>query len=296
MTNLVAVSFNDDASGSLSWSRLTFTAQSGRTYQIAVDGYSANEGGAIVLHMSSTNPNPRIVTHPQSQIVDQGATVTFTGLAAGPQPLFYQWRSNGVALAGRITPSLVLSNVGPSHQALYSLYVRNNSGAVTSAPASLIVRSSPTITNQPQSVVVNTGENATFSATATGTPTLAYQWRFNGSPITGATNSSYTRNNVQFTHAGSYSVSVINLVGSAASSPAELMVRPRILSMQLGTNGTFQMNFAGVPNQSYAVERAVNATNWSVAATMSSVSGLNQFNEAGAITNVSRLYRLRQTP
>ena len=296
VTNLVAVSFNDDASGAVTWSRLTFTAQSGRTYQIAVDGYAANEGGSIILHMSSTNPNPRIVTHPQSQIVDQGATVTFTGLAAGPQPLFYQWRSNGVALAGKITPSLVLSNVGPSHQALYSLYVFNNSGAVTSAPASLTVRSSPAIMSQPQSVVVNTGEDATFSAAATGTPTLAYQWRFNGSPIAGATNSSYTRSNVQFTNAGSYSVSVINLVGTAASSPAELMVRPRILSMQLGTNGTFQMNFAGVPNQSYAVERAVNATNWSVAATMSSVSGLNQFNEAGAITNVSRLYRLRQTP
>ena len=296
VTNLVAVSFNDDASGAVTWSRLTFTAQSGRTYHIAVDGYAANEGGTIVLHVSSTNPNPRIVTHPQSQIVDQGATVTFTGLAAGPQPLFYQWRSNGVDLAGKITPSLVLSNVGPAHQALYSLYVHNNSGAVTSAPASLIVRSSPTITSQPQSVVVNTGENATFTAAATGTPTLTYQWRFKGSPIAGATNSSYTRSNVQFTHAGSYSVSVINLVGSAASSPAELMVRPRILSMQMNTNGTFQLNFAGVPNQSYAVERAVNATNWSVAATMSSVSGLNQFNEAGAITNASRLYRLRQTP
>ena len=296
VTNLVAVSFNDDASGAVTWSRLTFTAQAGRTYQIAVDGYAAGEGGSIVLHMSSTNPNPRIVTHPQSQIVDQGARVTFTGLAAGPQPLFYQWRSNGLDIAGMITPSLVLSNVGPAHQALYSLYVRNNSGSVTSAPASLLVRSSPTITSEPQSVVVNTGENATFNAAATGTPTLAYQWRFNGAAISGATNSSYTRSNVQFTNAGAYSVSVINLVGSAASSSANLMVRPRILSMQMTTNGTFQMSFAGVPNISYAVERSTNAVNWSVAATLSSVSGQNQFNEAGAITNVSRIYRLRQTP
>ena len=294
VTNLVPVSFNDDASGAVTWSRLTFTAQAGRTYQIAVDGYAAGEGGTIVLHMSSTNPIPRIVTHPQSQIVDQGTTVTFTGLAAGPQALFYQWRSNGLDLAGMITPSLVLSNVGPSHQALYSLYVRNNSGAVTSAPASLIVRSSPTITSQPQSVVVNTGESATFNVAATGTPTLAYQWRFNGAAISGATNTSYTRSNVQFTNAGTYSVSVINLVGSAASSPANLMVRPRILSMQMTTNGTFQMSFAGVPNMSYAVERSTNTVNWSVAATMSSVSGQHQFSEAGAITNVSRIYRLRQ--
>ena len=91
-------------------------------------------------------------------------------------------------------------------------------------------------------------------------------------------------------------MSVINLVGSAASSSANLMVRPRILSMQMTTNGTFQMSFAGVPNISYAVERSTNAVNWSVAATLSSVSGQNQFNEAGAITNVSRIYRLRQTP
>ena len=85
-------------------------------------------------------------------------------------------------------------------------------------------------------------------------------------------------------------------VFEAASSPVELMVRPRILSMQMTTNGTFQMSFAGVPNRSYAVERSTNTVNWSVAATMSSVSGQHQFNEAGAITNVSRIYRLRQTP
>jgi len=41
----------------------------------------------------------------------------------------------------------------------------------------------PTISTQPQSLVVTQGFDATFSVTATGTQPLWYQWRFNGTNI-----------------------------------------------------------------------------------------------------------------
>lgn len=45
------------------------------------------------------------------------------------------------------------------------------------------------ITTQPTNVVVATGQPASFSVVAYGPPPLTYQWRANGSPINGATNS-----------------------------------------------------------------------------------------------------------
>ena len=50
----------------------------------------------------------------------------------------------------------------------------------------------PAITTQPANQSVATGNTATFSVVATGSATLAYQWKKNGADISGATSSSYT--------------------------------------------------------------------------------------------------------
>ena len=84
--------------------------------------------------------------------------------------------------------------------------------------------SAPTITNQPQSVTVAQGNNATFSVTATGTGTITYQWRKNGVNINGATNASFTISNATASTAGTYSVVVTNSGGSVTSNNATLTV------------------------------------------------------------------------
>jgi hypothetical protein len=70
------------------------------------------------------------------------------------------------------------------------------------------------------------GSNILFNVIATG-PGLAYQWRFNGSPIAGQTNASLLMANVQRTNGGSYSVVVSNAFGSATSSIAVLTLLNR---------------------------------------------------------------------
>src|SRR5581483_975214 len=84
----------------------------------------------------------------------------------------------------------------------------------------------PAINLQPASQATILGGNVTFSVAATGTPTLTYQWSFNGANLDGATGSSLTLGNVQFSQAGSYAVLVANAVGSVASSNAILTVTP----------------------------------------------------------------------
>jgi len=51
---------------------------------------------------------------------------------------------------------------------------------------------------------------------------LRYQWHFNGTPIPGATNSNYTRNNLSDPDEGNYHVVVTNAAGAAASATAAL--------------------------------------------------------------------------
>ena len=48
--------------------------------------------------------SPVITTHPISQTVATGSTVTFSVTATGTQPLSYRWRRNGVFL-GPVTES-----------------------------------------------------------------------------------------------------------------------------------------------------------------------------------------------
>ena len=80
----------------------------------------------------------------------------------------------------------------------------------------------PAITSQPASVSCGPGQNAAFSVGAAGMPPLTFQWRFNGQSIAGATNASLVLTNVEAVNVGTYSVLVMNLVGSILSAGATL--------------------------------------------------------------------------
>jgi hypothetical protein len=68
------------------------------------------------------------------------------------------------------------------------------------------------------------GSSTTFFSSSGGTPPLYYQWRLNGTNITGATANSLTLTNVQMRQAGNYSLLVSNLLISIPSTNATLTV------------------------------------------------------------------------
>jgi uncharacterized repeat protein (TIGR01451 family) len=82
--------------------------------------------------------------------------------------------------------------------------------------------SAPVIYVQPASQGVTLGGLATFNVLAGGIPSLTYQWRKDGFPISGATASTFAIAGVQSNHVGLYSVQVANLYGSVLSSNAAL--------------------------------------------------------------------------
>ena len=80
----------------------------------------------------------------------------------------------------------------------------------------------PLITSQPIGQSQVPGMNATFTVGAGGTPPLYYQWKLNGTNISGATTSAYTVTNAQAGNLGDYSVELTNSVASIVSSNAAL--------------------------------------------------------------------------
>lgn len=82
----------------------------------------------------------------------------------------------------------------------------------------------PKINSEPHGGIVNPGGTFTFFASASGSPVIQYQWRFNGAAIPGATNPMLRLTSIQFTNAGNYSLRATNLLGVAESSSASLSV------------------------------------------------------------------------
>ena len=82
----------------------------------------------------------------------------------------------------------------------------------------------PIITTQPATQTAPVGSTVTFTVSALGTAPLSYQWRLNGTHLSGATGTTLTLANVGLTQSGSYSVVVSNPSGSATSQTALLGV------------------------------------------------------------------------
>ncbi len=124
------------------------------------------------------------------------------------------------------------------------------SGHVQYLTASLL--SPPNITGQPASVSQCAGTNVTFTVTATGSG-LTYQWKKNAVNIGGATNASYTINNISAGDAASYTVTVTGTCGTVTSAAAVLTIstapaitgQPASATQCVGTNVTFTVTATG---------------------------------------------------
>jgi glucose/arabinose dehydrogenase len=105
--------------------------------------YLARGGGAatgVVYRIEYGNIPPSITTHPSSQTVASGASVTFSVRASGPPPLRYQWQRNGVDLPGANAQDYTIPVVAQADNgARFRAVVTNDFGSVTSNDAVLTV-------------------------------------------------------------------------------------------------------------------------------------------------------------
>jgi hypothetical protein len=117
-----------------------FTAAAGTAYQFRVAGGLA---GSFSLKLTSSN-TPVFLIQPADCAVSPHGSAFFSAFAGGLSSgdsfhpsVSYQWKSNGVAIAGQTSPSLLVHDVGTNQVGNYSVIASNANGAVESAPAVL---------------------------------------------------------------------------------------------------------------------------------------------------------------
>lgn len=209
------------------------SAANAGSYSVLVSnsaGSAASDGA--ILTVSASTPAavaPSIVTQPAAVMVNVGNTATFAVGVDGTGPFSFQWRRDGVNVAGATSASLTFNSVALPNTGSYSVVVSNSAGTVTSSAATLDVTAAvtgmpPSITSQPSPVIVPAGGSATLAVGATGSGPLAYQWSFNGTEIPGATLPVLTLSSVGNSSVGSYTVSVSNSLSSVTSQAAALIL------------------------------------------------------------------------
>ena len=104
----------------------------------------------------------------------------------------------------------------------------------------------PTITTQPANQSVSVGSAATFSAMASGTAPITYQWQKNNANIAGATAASYTTPAAASgDNAATFRVVATNSVGNATSNSATLTVTASAVAPSITTPPANQTVAAG---------------------------------------------------
>jgi hypothetical protein len=174
---------------------------------------------------------PEIQVQPVDVTVTEPEAASFSVEASGDGPLSYQWRRDGVMIAGATGETYTLDPTSVADSgAQFDVVVSNPYGSVTSQAATLTVNAAPqppSIITQPTDVTVTEPTAATFTVTASGDQPLSYQWRRDGVAIAGATASTYTLDPTTTTDSGAqFDVFVSNAHGSVTSQAATLTVLP----------------------------------------------------------------------
>jgi hypothetical protein len=156
----------------------------------------------VANHYLAVGIPPAITQNPVSFTnVNEGTTLIVAAQGdGGTQPVAVRWfditsGSPGTVLAGQTNTTLIISNISAAayNNHYLALSLSNAYGNPYSSAVLVTVNSgAPTVTVTPASISVYSNQPMTFKATGVGTEPFTYQWKTNGTPVTGATSSTYT--------------------------------------------------------------------------------------------------------
>ncbi|MBI5387381.1 MAG: immunoglobulin domain-containing protein [Verrucomicrobia bacterium] len=274
---------------------------------------TVNVGLAVTAHNNSSSNTftravfsgfeflaaPVITEDPFGLAVALGGTATFSVTASGVAEagaLSYQWRFNGVPLAGQTGATLEITNAGPANFGNYDVLVSNLGGTVPSAIAALALSAvAPTITAPPTNATTIVGGTAVFGVTANGTEPLSYQWRFQGGNLANETNLSLTLSNVTIANAGNYDVVVSNVGGSVTSAPPAVLrvLVPPGAGQYNVSGGNFNFTLQSVNGLDYTLDAkdTIDALTWTPVDTQPGNGSVLTLSDPGPLPPV-RFYRI----
>ena len=180
----------------------------------------------VQAHYFGSGVAPIVTLQPTNTSVNVGADAYFYSAAQGSSPLAFQWYDLSVfpqmAVPNQTNATLVISNVTQAdNNRDFELIVSNAFGQAASADALLtVVTGPPFLINDisPLFAIGYAGTPFTYSVQVGGSAPFTYTWTRNGTPISGATGSSYSFNSLIGTNL--YAVTIQNSINSVTSSTA----------------------------------------------------------------------------
>ena len=173
-----------------------------------------------------------IITQPQNRANNGATAATFSVMASGSGPYFYQWQkagfgnlSNGGKISGADSATLTINNVLKADEGYYLVTITNsNAESVTSQPAQLTVIE-PIILSQLTDHTNVPGDTLSLYATVAGSSPLDFTWYRNDSPVLSGTSHSTAASvgftleitNAQTADSGNYYLVVFNSYGAVTS-------------------------------------------------------------------------------
>lgn len=192
--------------------RLTFTItnQTAGDYSVTAigpGGQTESFAAMVISPLGAMPEAPVFVQHPEPITIAVGTTGTLRAKATGSPAPFYTWRKDGVTIPGFDTDLLdyyLINNAKFSDAGLYECVARNSMGTVVSRAAlvTIVAPPPPTVVTHPTSKTALVGDLVSLTAFGSSPPSPTYQWRKDGTPISGATGSALTWNKVALTNAG----------------------------------------------------------------------------------------------
>ena len=214
------------------------------------------------VFLSQLSHGVTITEQPASITIADRTRATLSVTATGSGPLTYSWFKDGVPLRSRRNIHRI-TGAKDSDEGNYQVLVTESTDPLDFAYSNVAVVTvlvRPSITTQPSSQTVNTGDAVNLTVVAAGDAPFGYQWMLDGQNIPGATSATYAIPSASALDEGKYTVTVSN--GSnvtVTSRPATLSVNsaPVIavhpMSLVLADNGrgTLSVDARGTGRLSY---------------------------------------------
>jgi len=278
--NGLKVSLLENATGD--WTTHTF---SDGTWSPSEPSLAAAQGFRVTANAATSwdrdislnsQGTPKIAVQPVGAIRIAGQSFAFSVEATGT-PLEYQWRFNGLNIAGANAATLELASVEQSNAGAYAAYIKNPFGNILSDAASLVVHYTLDVAGAGRGAVTHTPELVSYPNRArvvlNATPSKGYVFTGWSGAASGAANPLAVTMDANKSITGSFTRDV---------------VPPEYRSVEINTAGQLEWVQVARPGKKLTSDYSLDLLNWKEFTSDSSASGEMRvpFNRPQGINNL----------